>query len=266
MAQRAWFRVGIDPEGLRPLGFRSGAGGAHQSKTMMLSELTTLLSAQPRDGETLKRLTISENILGKSSSAARQSVLGQLKKLYGLGGKSTVTAGLIALWAIDPQGRPLLALLCALARDPLLRDSANVILDAPSGDRVGAAEISSRIAALHPERFSPAMLKSLAQNCASSWTQSGHLVGKVKKLRTRAGPTPVVAAYAAFLASLSGFGGPALIASPWLDILDSTINERLSLLRRAEAQGLLNVRAAGEVVEVVLDPLLARVGEGAAVA
>jgi hypothetical protein len=104
------------------------------------------------------------------------------------------------------------------------------------------------------------MLKSLAQNCASSWTQSGHLSRRVKKVRAHPRTTPVAAAYAALLAWLAGFGGPALIASPWMDVLDVSPHERLSLLRRAESLGLVRVRAAGDVVEVILDPLLARTG------
>ncbi len=202
---------------------------------------------------------MDENILGKGSAAAKQSVLRQISNLYDLGGFGPVAAGLVSLWPLDREARPLLALLCALARDPLLRDSAAPILAAPLGVHVGMTEIAATLTRLHPDRFSPAMLKSLAQNCASSWTQSGHVKGRRAKCRVRAQATPVAAAYAALLASLAGFGGPALIASPWMDVLDLSTNERLALLRRAEAQGLLRVRAAGDVVEVVLDPLLARI-------
>ncbi len=226
---------------------------------MMLTELDTLLAAGPLDAATRQRLIMDENILGKGSAAAKQSVLRQISNLYDLGGFGPVAAGLVSLWPLDREARPLLALLCALARDPLLRDSAAPILAAPLGVHVGMTEIAATLTRLHPDRFSPAMLKSLAQNCASSWTQSGHVKGRRAKCRVRAQATPVAAAYAALLASLAGFGGPALIASPWMDVLDLSTNERLALLRRAEAQGLLRVRAAGDVVEVVLDPLLARI-------
>ena len=226
---------------------------------MMLTELDVLLAAGPLDAAARQSLVMDENILGKGSLAAKQSVLRQISNLYDLGGAGPVATGLVGLWSIDREARPILALLCALARDPLLRDSAGPILAAPVGAHTGRSEIASEVAGLHPNRFSPAMLKSLAQNCASSWTQSGHLKGHRNKRRARAQATPVAAAYAALLASLAGFGGPALIDSPWMDILDLSTNERLALLRRAEAQGLLRVRAAGDVVEVVLDPLLARI-------
>ena len=254
----------MDPLELGPLGFRLGRGGAHQSKTMMLTELNTLLAYGRLDGAMRQRLILDENILGKGSAAAKQSVLRQITNLYDLGGAGPVAAGLVVLWPLEREARPLLALLCALARDSLLRDSAAPILATPVGAQVGMTEISATLAEHYPERFSSAMLKSLAQNCASSWTQSGHLKGHRNKSRVHTQATPVVVAYAALLASLAGFGGPALIDSPWMDVLDLSTNERLALLRRAEAQGLLRVRAAGDVVEVVLDPLMARVEAQAA--
>lgn len=224
---------------------------------MMLRDLTRLLSGGAGDLESVRRLIIEKNALGKSTAAAKASAFRHLRNLYGPGAQSTVTDALAILWAIDAEGHPLLALLCALARDPLLRDSADVVIDARTGARVVASQIAEHLAAIHPGRFSAGMVGGISRNCASSWTQSGHLTGRVKKIRTHPHATPVTAAYAALLASLSGFGGPALIASPWMDILDVSTNERLSLLRRAESRGLLRVRAAGDVVEVVLDPLLA---------
>ena len=66
------------------------------------------------------------------------------------------------------------------------------------------------------------------------------------------------AAYAAWLAALAGFGGPALLDSPWLDVLDRSRDERLGLLRQAEALGLARVRAAGEMVEIAVKQPLAQ--------
>jgi hypothetical protein len=72
----------------------------------------------------------------------------------------------------------------------------------------------------------------------------------VRKERVRAGATPVAAAYAALLASLSGFGGARLLESRWLDVLDRPVEERLVLLRQAEGLGLARVRSAGDVLEI----------------
>ena len=144
----------------------------------------------------------------------------------------------------------MLALLCALAREPLLRDTASVVLSAPQGTALRWPELAESLAAQHPGRYSPKMLKSLAQNCISSWTQAGHLKGKVAKRRSLAEPTAQTAAYAALLGSLAGFGGPALLASPWMRVLDRPEADLLSLLRRAEAAGLVQLRAGGGVIQL----------------
>ena len=82
------------------------------------------------------------------------------------------------------------------------------------------------------------------------WTQAGFLKGAVRKERVRAKATPVAAAYAALLASLSGFGGSRLLESRWMDVLDQPTEERLVLLRQAEGLGLTRVRSAGDVLEI----------------
>lgn len=247
----AWFSPAIDETRARSAGLRLAGGGGHQSKSMMLAELGLFLAkAEAHGPEAARQAVFEENLLGKASEAARRSTMANLVKLYGLNRPPPITHALAAVWDQDAQGRPLMALLCALARDPLLRDSAGPILAARPGDAMRWPALAQAIGEMHPDRFSSAMLKSLSQNCASTWTQSGHLAGKVAKTRRRAAATPESAAYAALLARLAGFGGPALVDSPWLQILDVPREERLSLLRRAQGRGLARVREAGAVLEI----------------
>jgi hypothetical protein len=110
--------------------------------------------------------------------------------------------------------------------------------------------IAAAFEARHPGRLGEKMAKSLAQNAASSWTQSGFLEGAVRKCRARTKPTPTVAAYAAFIASLCGFSGARLIECRWLNVLDRPAEDRLALLRQAEGLGLARVRSAGDVLEI----------------
>ena len=115
--------------------------------------------------------------------------------------------------------------------------------------------------AAFPGRFSEKMIRSLAQNCASSWTQSGHLQGSIKKLRRRVLPTPSTVALAALLAIVSGFGGPAILSSSWMKVLDLSPHQALDQLRRAEAIGLARVRSAGDVTEIsVRQAMAAKLG------
>ena len=246
-----WFAPGVRPAALERLGFRYAPGGVHLSKTMMLAELRGVMDgvATPQPAE-IERAVITDNILAKATGTARRLALSRLITLYGLAKAFPIQAVALRLWRRSQSGRPLLALLCALVREPLLRDTAGVVLAAPLGASVRWPDLAAAVTAHHPGRYSPKMLKSLAQNCASSWTQSGHLRGKVAKRRALVEPSPDAAAYAALLAELAGFGGPALLGSPWMAVLDRSEDDLLSLLRRAELTGLVRVRAGGGVVQI----------------
>lgn len=243
-----WFAPLVDKARLERARVKVVGGGAHQSKTMMLADLSVLLESDHWCAPA--NAIVEHNVLGKPSNRARQVALYRLRQLYGLDDNGPVSRTLVALWKREQAGRPLLALISALSSDPSLRDGADAVLDAPPGTQVRWPAIAAAFEARHPGRLGEKMAKSLAQNAASTWTQSGHLVGAVRKIRARAQPTPITAAFAALLATICGFGGPALLESRWLDILDRPIEDRLSLLRQAEGLGLVRLRAAGDVLEI----------------
>jgi hypothetical protein len=254
-----WIGQAADLDRLRLVGVKVSGGGPHQSKTMMLKELSAVL-AHDRQVDPVEAI-LHHNILGKPSMRSRQAALYRLRQLYGLGQRTAICLVLQKLWHLDPAGRPMLAILCALARDPTLRDGANTVLDASPGEQVRSSLIAAEFERRHPGRLGQNMLHSQSRNAASSWTQSGHLVGAIQKRRVRAKPTPTVAAYAALLASLAGFGGTMLLNSRWLDVVDRPTEDRLSLLRQAEGLGLARVRAAGDVLEIeVVRPMAETLG------
>ncbi len=227
---------------------------------MMLDDLQKVLDLpESHDASAVEDAVVNRNILSKSTGTARNLALSRLSTLYGLKKPLPVQAVMLKLWPHNAAGNPLLALLCTLAREPLLRDTASIIFKAPIGTAVRWPELAVSLAAQHPDRYSQKMLKSLAQNCTSSWTQSGHLNGRVAKRRAQAEPTPQAAAYAALLGSLAGFGGPALLASPWMRVLDRPEADLLSLLRRAEAVGLVQLRAGGGVIQINIRRTLSQV-------
>ena len=161
----------------------------------------------------------------------------------------------------DSRGRPMLALLCSLARDPTLRDGAKAVLDASIGELVRWPAIAAAFDTRHPGRLGEKMARSLAQNAASTWTQAGFLRGAIRKERVRAIATPAAAAYAALLAGLCGFGGMRLIESRWLDVLDRPVEDRMLLLRQAEGVGLARIRKVGDVIEIdIRGPLTRTLG------
>ncbi len=248
---RHWFSPTEDATNAAALGFRCTPGGVHLSKTMMLSDLTSLLETAPGStADAVEQSIVRDNLLGKPTGSARRLALARLNALYGILTPRPIQFAALRLWPRNVAGRPMLALLCALAREPLLRQSAGPVLEAPPGASVRWPDLATAILTEHPDRYSPKMLKSLAQNCVSSWTQSGHLQGRVNKRRRLADPSPEAAAYAALLGSLAGFGGPALLRSPWMRVLDRSESDLLSLLRRAESAGLARVKAGGGVIQI----------------
>ena len=250
-AGKFWFSCSALPTELHLFGFRLAPGGTHLARTLMLAELGQALeAARDPSQDDLNALVLDHKILHKQTGSARRLSLRHLRELYGLGAALPITRAMVALWAKAKDGQPMLALLAALAREPLLRDSAEIILPERIGSVFGTANLAEFFERHYPGRYTSKMLRSLSQNCASSWTQSGHLAGKVRKVRVRPAASPAAAAYAALLGSLAGFGGPALLASPWIEVLDRSKADVLALLRKAEGDGLLRLRAGGDVIEI----------------
>src|SRR5664279_780143 len=88
-----------------------------------------------------------------------------------------------------------------------------------------------------PGRFSTATLKSTAQNINSSWTQTGHLLGRARKTRAHAIATPGSVAYALFLGYLTGIRGESLFQTEFVKLLDCTIDQAIGLAEDASRRG-----------------------------
>ncbi|WP_394227585.1 hypothetical protein [Paracoccus marcusii] len=242
-------------------GFRLVGGGTHQSKTMMLEELEGLLGTGYRTSEALKASVVDDNSLGKTTVSTRRLTYRHMSSLFGLVDQPVLTKVLFKLWSADREGHRLLALLVSLARDPILRDTATVVLMGSVGQNLQRPLFETALSSAHPNRFSEKMTRSLAQNCASTWTQSGHLLGAVRKVRQRVSPSPSAVALAALLATVAGFGGPSILSSMWMQVLDLSPDQAFDHLRRAEALGLARVRSAGEVTEIAIrQPMAATLG------
>lgn len=247
----------IPPDTLQ-YGFVLGGLGAHSSRTIMLHELTLLLAACPASvGFTSYQASIvDDNALVKRTDATRRESVRRLRELYSLDRQLVLFRALRDLWDYDPPARPMLALLCAVARDPLLRASASVILATQPGMAVNAAIIAETIDRQHPGRFNQTSRASIGRHAASSWTQSGHLQGRSNKVRAPAQSRPTSVAYALLLGYLCGSRGEALFSTGWAQLLDApphTLHEQTFL---AGQRGWLEYRHAGTVTEIGFSHLL----------
>jgi len=245
-------------QSLRRFGFTFDKGGPHLARTMMLNDLGTLLDngriEQPRD-ELLHAIE-QDNVLGKRSAQSRKLAARHLGKLYALDRSVPLYRAFTVLWQREPMGRPLLALLVAYVRDTVLRASAPFIFDMKDGERFERESLESFIDQLQPGRFSRATLKSVAQNLAGTWTQSGHLHGRVKKIRCYVDPTPATVALALLLSYVSGHRGQLLFESEYVKLLDCQPAQGMELAETAANKGWIIFKCVGSIMEVSFPRLL----------
>ena len=196
------------------------------------------------------REVVDLNCLGKPTRNARTLALRHLTALYGLDTKLAMFRALRRFWALDPAGRPLLALATAMARDPLLRASGPLILGKKVGETVTRQDLEHLLSGRFVDRFSPSSLKSFAQNIGGTWTQAGYLQGKAHKTRHQPDVGPGAAAFCLFLGFLEGQSGQRLFATAWMKLLDRPLDTLETLATAAAHRDWLRYLQAGGVKEL----------------
>ncbi len=253
------FSTNIETGRAMKAGFRFGAKGTHTSRTMMLEDLTTVLTLTPVEGSRVDyaNAIIEDNCLGKQTVSTRKLSNQRMAELYAFELAVPLFRALRHLWEMEQAGRPLLAFLCAVARDPLLAATIPSVLPLPVGAEFRRDEMRFALRQAVGERLSDAILDKVVRNAASSWTQSGHLDGRTFKRRQRVQATPGAVAYALYLAHVSGFRGMDLFSSEWLGLLDCSPSQAQDLALEAKRMQMLDLRISGNVVDISfrqLDP------------
>ncbi len=240
------------------VGLHFGGKGTHSSRTIMLDELTGLLRAGGADAARAdyRRLIVEDNCLGKRTAATRRLTDQRLSELYALDGRVLLFRVMRRLWADDERGRALLALLMALARDPLLRFTAMPIMRLRPGEELGRQALTDALNRGTGSRFNEAVLDKVVRNASSSWTQSGHLQGRSRKSRCAVSPTPAAVTFALVLGYVLGARGAVLFETLWSKVLDAGTEEMICLAMDAKRIGYLDLKVSGGVVEVSLSRLL----------
>lgn len=237
---------------LLSLGFRFGINGPHAARTMMLDELRLLLAHTPPDAKRADyaAAVVNGNLLNKPTRSARELTLRHLATLYGLDPDNPIFRALRRLWPLSPVAQPLLALSVALARDPLLRRTEAFVLAQPVGTHITREAFETLLQSTFPDRFSPASLKSFAQNVAGTWTAAQLLEGRVNKTRSKPPSSPEALTMLLFLGYLEGRTGQRLFGSSWTDLLCLSGEELELLATSSSNRGLLVFMNAGGVKEV----------------
>lgn len=226
---------------------------------MMLTELEQLLAKFPEREVSPKdfRYAIEEeNCLGKRSGRSRNLTYRHLVELYALDSSVPLFRALQFFWQLDPDGHPLLALLCAFARDEVLRAGAPFVLRLEPGERITTQDLQGFLAESYPDRFSDATQNSIARNINATFTKAGLLQGHVRKVRSKPMPTPGSAAYALFLGYLTGGRGELLLETEYAQLLDCDTEKIMDLAEQASRRGWMVFKRIGQVIEVGFPKIL----------
>ena len=252
------------PRSAAAFGLRIDPTGTHLSSTLKLEELRALLARRSVATVSDYRVDIvDQNLLGKPTASARRITFERLRELYGLDPSLLVFRALGDLWDADDSARPMIALLCSTARDPILRAMTPFLLRLPVGATTTTHELAEVADHHFPGKFVPSSRERLGRNVSSSWEKAGLLSGRQLKKRAKSQARPASLAYALLLGDLCGDRGQALFATLWAAMLDAPIHELKELAVVASRQGWIEYRASGDVVEVSFRHLMRDQGEPA---
>ena len=237
---------------LTRLGLRFGINGPHAARTMMLDDLRALLAHTPAQAnrDAYAHAIVEDNVLGKPTRKSRELALRHLGVLYALDLANPLFRALRSLWHRNELAQPMLALAVALARDPLLRSTQAHVLKQAYGTAMPREVFEAFLGAVYPDRFSPASLRSAAQNVGGTWTSAGILQGHRHKVRVQPVAQPESVAMLLFLGYLEGRTGQRLFSSDWLWLFGVAVDELEALTSSASNRGLLVFMNAGGVQEV----------------
>jgi hypothetical protein len=234
------------------LGFTES--GVISSRSIMLPELSALLTVAPRDADaqTYRRLAVEEDALHKASAANRLKTFNKLKLLYALSPVVPIFREFRRLSLLFPAELPAMAGSLAFAREPLLRACADMVLGTPVGGPLSRSTFEAWVREHGAGRFSQTMYRSFSHNLYASFFQIGYLGAAVAKcrLRQRLDARPASVAYAAFLDWLMGLNGLSLLQGNFSRTLELAKADHLALLTAAGQLGLMRVANSGGILHL----------------
>ena len=139
----------------------------------MSEELRQVLAAVPQRATRAEYAAaiIEGNCLAKPTGSTRRLTNQRLGELYGLDPALPAFRVLRRLWEIGADGRPLLALLVAIARDPLLAATAPAIIALPVDAEFQRDAMKAALRAAVGDRLNDSTLDKVCRNAASTWAQ-----------------------------------------------------------------------------------------------
>jgi hypothetical protein len=225
---------------------------------LMFQEISEVMGYLPKNAQRQDYVdaVIESNCCGKVTTATRKATLQRLSELYGLSPEITIFRIFREIWYGTDAEKSVLAMLLALARDPLLRQSAQAVFSLQFGAELTKSAMTRALQTTFGSRFNEAVLDKVVRNTTSSWTQSGHFSGRVFKQRQQAKIDPYTSCFALMLAYLSGYRSVGLLQSPWAQALDRSSGEVERFAVEASKRGLMDVKAGGGIFDISFNAFL----------
>ncbi len=231
----------------------------HHSRTLMVKELSDVM-AQGQSPGSLEEV-LENNATGKRTKSNQEKTNRYLKQLYSFDLQSPAFKSFDYFWSkADLRERPLLALLFALRNDMLLSESIDLIQRTSIGNRTKVDDFQDVIEDKYPGKYSANTRKSMARNLASSWKQSGYLLGRIKNVRVETRPSHLIVAFAMLMAYLNGDRGQFIMGSKWVRALCLPQARVRKLAFEAAKRDLLRFQSSGPVTTVSFEALFQRIG------
>jgi hypothetical protein len=99
-------------------------------------------------------------------------------------------------------------------------------------------------------------IDKIVRNTGSTFTQSGHLVGRVRKVRQLVKPTPISITFALLLAYADGARGKRLLSSDFVRLIDADEDTARARAIEARKLGLISLRENSNAFDIGFAPLI----------
>ena len=128
--------------------------------------------------EVYRDAVIQRNVLELGTLSNRRITWDNIRKLYGFR-NTPVFRNFHRLWQrTSLKDQPSLALVIAMSRDQMLRESRTWLSSVPAGEKLGSPFFLEKIVDTFPNRYSELTAASLSRNLTSSWLQVGWIERK----------------------------------------------------------------------------------------
>lgn len=231
----------------------------HLARSMMYGELETVLNylqSEKISPIIVKKAIIEQNCLAKNTGNNRVSTCDKLISHYILNEEVEFFRSFYFFWHKNEFTKNVLAFLFSFSRDRILYEMVPYVVSFDSGAEITLGQMEGVLSEKYGHKYRESTLRSMVQNLRSTLTQSGHLKGKVKKIKSKPVLDSNGIAYALYLGYTLGIRGELLFESEFMKAIECSVERGINLAFDASAKGILNMKKVGNVIEIQFPRLI----------